>query len=246
MPFLDARLKIERANKHISDLEARVAGLENRVVVTVGINPKTGNEFIQYDLQDQTVVTDAALLIGDAVHNLRCALDYAWARTIQQAIPELANFSKFPVHPTLDSLQAALKGKRIDTACERLFTLLITRIRPYNEGNFAIWPVHQIDKGDKHRLLTTIIHYSSADNIQIQNETGETRNGFTMATMESFPHFLEFPRNWHVTNHGKPSTSLMFKYGNPPREFRPVDTLRIYSREIVEIVEVFEAFFETL
>jgi hypothetical protein len=42
--FRDARLKIERANKHISDLEARLYGLQNKILVSVEKNPHEGAE----------------------------------------------------------------------------------------------------------------------------------------------------------------------------------------------------------
>src|SRR5438552_19148584 len=119
--FSDARLKIDRANKHISDLEARLGGLEDRILVTVEINPDTGNEFIKYDLEDRTVLDDAALMIGDAVHNLKCALDYTWIRTIERISPATdINFTKFPIYPPSDALEGALKGKKIDYPCEAL------------------------------------------------------------------------------------------------------------------------------
>jgi hypothetical protein len=211
--FRDARLKIERANKHISDLEARLDGLQNKILVSVERNPHSGSERIKYDLQDRAVADDAAILMGDAVHNLKCALDYTWARTIERTIPTLNEFTKFPVYPK-DSLEGALRGKKIDVSCGPLFNLIVSQIKPYDGGNFAIWSVHQIDKGDKHRLLIPIIHYSSADSIEIENEMGERQRGFTMGTTDPFPHFLDFPKGWHVTNEGKPSISIMFKDGD--------------------------------
>ena len=50
--FHEARLKIERADKHIADLERRIAGLPERCTSTVEINPAGGNKVIKYDLPD--------------------------------------------------------------------------------------------------------------------------------------------------------------------------------------------------
>jgi hypothetical protein len=154
MPFQDARLKIDRANSHISNLDVRITALADSDIATVEINPGLGNEVIKHDLGDRTAIGEIALMAGDAVHNLRCALDYAWLESIRELIPSaLSRFAKFPVYPTIEALEAALKGKKIDIASLSLFRLMLDEIKPYEEGNFAIWPVHKLDIRDKHRLL---------------------------------------------------------------------------------------------
>jgi hypothetical protein len=38
-----------------------------------------------------------ALVLGDIAHNLKCALDYAWIKTIEVAAPSaISDFAKFP------------------------------------------------------------------------------------------------------------------------------------------------------
>jgi hypothetical protein len=116
------------------------------------------------------------------------------------------------------------------------------RKTPLDGGNFAIYAIHQVDKRDKHPLLTPVIRYSSADGIQIENDSGQTESGFTMGTTQPFPHYLDFPRGWRIKNHGRPTTTVMFEYGAFGSQLRPVETLRIYSRMIVQVVEVLEGF----
>src|SRR6266853_6862605 len=108
MLFRDSRLKIERANKHVADLDCRIRALPDSDLVTVEINPNGGNEVIKHDIVDKTTVADMAVIAGDAVHNLRCALDYAWLETITELVPSaIGKFAKFPIYPSRNALEAA-------------------------------------------------------------------------------------------------------------------------------------------
>jgi len=76
MNFHSARLKIDRAKHHIADVESVITALPNSYTATVEINPKGGNEVLKHDLRDRDkIINDIALTLGDAVHNLHCALD---------------------------------------------------------------------------------------------------------------------------------------------------------------------------
>jgi hypothetical protein len=241
----DAHLKIKRANEHIADLEKTISSLPESDIATVEINPQGGNEVIKHDFGNPDVLTDLALIAGDAVHNLKCALDYTWLETISVLVPDaVSKFSKFPIYATKDKLEGALRGKKIDTACPDLFKLVVDEIKPYNGGDFAIWSVHRLDIRDKHRLLIPALHYSSVSGIETKNKsTGEiSRDGFTMATNQPPPLCIPMPLELHVEKKGKVSVSVMFEHGEPEREFRMADTLKVYSHFIVEVVKRFERF----
>jgi hypothetical protein len=247
MPFRDARLKIDRANKHISDLDVRIRVLADSDIATVEINLDGGNEVIKHDFGDITGIAEIALVAGDAVHNLKCALDYAWVETIRKLVPSaVSKFAKFPVYPTMEDLEAALREKKIDISSPSLFRLMLDEIKPFDEGNFAIWPVHKLDIRDKHRLLIPIIYYSSINGIETENKiTGEiSRAGFTMATTQQPPLFIPIPPHLHVKKEGRISTNVMFEYGIPGREYRVLDSLFLHSRYILKVVETLEAFLE--
>jgi len=97
MQLKNSRLKIQGADKHIADLDARIGGLPNSDIATVEINPDRGNEVIKHDIADRAAVDDIAVIAGDAVHNLKCALDYAWLGTIAKLVPSaVSKFAKIP------------------------------------------------------------------------------------------------------------------------------------------------------
>jgi hypothetical protein len=138
MKFSDARAKIERANHHINRLNTRIELLEQGDVATVEINPEFGNEVIKHDIADRGSIERIALIAGDAFHNLKCALDYAWIETITNLAPAaLKNFGKFPAYPTYYALEAALRGHGIDQAASDLFNAMLTQVKPYAGRHLA-------------------------------------------------------------------------------------------------------------
>jgi hypothetical protein len=103
--FQDARLKIDRANKHIRDIERRIRSLEDSYSATIQINPKFGYQEIKYDLSDKTAIEDISLLIGDALHNMKCALDYGWLIILERyAAAAIGNKTQFPAYASFDAL----------------------------------------------------------------------------------------------------------------------------------------------
>lgn len=89
----------------------------------------------------EKILTTAALWIGDAVHNLKCALDYAWMETIERVAPvAISRFAKFPVYPTQEALEGALRGAKIHDVCQSLFRLMVDDIRPYDRRILPVGP----------------------------------------------------------------------------------------------------------
>jgi hypothetical protein len=258
MRFEQSRLKIDRANHHIAELESRLTNISDQVTSSVEINPNGGNEVIKYDFDERPLKNHVALAIGDIVHNLKCALDYTWPPMFTKAMPGVdPNFSKFPVHPTADSLKDAFKGMEVNLRrknpaalsfdlLRRVRDFLVCEIQPYDGGDFAIWPVHYLNRQDKHRLLTPIFHYSGVRDVQVENEMGKVESRDTWGTDLPFPYYLSIAPGWRVKDKGKPSVTVMFQYGETGQESRPVDTLRAYSCYMVRAVERLEDFFDTL
>jgi hypothetical protein len=186
MTFSDSRAKIKRANEHIADLQAKIADLPKHYISSIQIDAGARYKAIKYDVADTDFMVDVALLIGDAVHNLKCALDYAWIETIERLIPSAVNrFAKFPVYPSRNALEGALRGREVDEISKNIFRFIVEEIKPYNGGNFAIWPVHVLDKRDKHRLMIPLVHFASIKGIKLEDQTGTIHTGSTWGTTQA-------------------------------------------------------------
>src|SRR5271170_3962716 len=103
-PFHNAGLKLKRANEHIQDLYIRMLALGDSGPYTIVVNrdPNGGDDSIEIE-STQSVPDDVLLIIGDALHNLRSALDYAlYSITVNRD-----RHSKFPVCKTRENLKSA-------------------------------------------------------------------------------------------------------------------------------------------
>jgi hypothetical protein len=237
-------LKIERANKHIADVNKLISALPKSHVSTVELNPNPpGNEAIKHDIRNRDKIVDnLALIIGDAVHNLKCALDYAWIGALERFVPDaLGNFAKFPVFSTRYKLENALVGRKINTAAPKLYKRIVCDIQPYHGGNDSIWAVHRLDILDKHRLLVPVIEFVSITGIEVENERGEIeRGGFTWATAQKAPFYIPIPPQWHVKNKGQLTIGIAFDEGTPSDGMDVADMLATYSIQVLNVVQVLE------
>lgn len=128
-----------------------------------------------------------SLLVGDALHNLRSALDvlaFSLARSYTHPLPkDLATNSEFPIFgdedgqgssgvgrarfhettkhgdPTRRSGLAKIRGWHPDAQT------IVERFQPYHRGHDfradALWVLHELDRINKHRLLHTTVALST-------------------------------------------------------------------------------------
>jgi hypothetical protein len=125
--FVGSRLKVQWANRHIKELNSIVNGLVKADLCRLHIetNPNTGQNVLVVDSTAEFPPT-IALTIGDIVHNLRSSLDYVTSyvvgkdndritfpmhekrdclattaayRTIQETLPDLADFILNTIQP---------------------------------------------------------------------------------------------------------------------------------------------------
>jgi hypothetical protein len=150
--------KIERAKKHTNDLEAEITtffGTKPYEIETQG-NPKTGPGSYRIKGTPKPLPKSVPLIAGDAVHNLRSALDH-FACGAVSTVTTKTTFPVWRASPTAtaDEWRGAVNGKLRD-ASPRLIQA-VTRLKAYETGNGKdIWTVDNLDLIDKHRLLVYI------------------------------------------------------------------------------------------
>jgi hypothetical protein len=93
------------------------------------------------------------LILGDAVHNLRVALDYLACELVRSAGVEPKGVY-FPICETVERYMSEAGGKI--KGMPQAAKDEIDKIRPYGGGNDGLWGLHKLDIIDKHRLLPTV------------------------------------------------------------------------------------------
>ena|SRR6202521_5950669 len=240
--FESSHLKIDRAKQHINEIQTFISLLPDAYTATVEINPDGGNEVLKHDLRNRDkLISDIALMLGDAIHNLHCALDHAWMSVLTELCPASINYqTKFPIFPIRDKVEAALRGVKIDSAAPTLFDLVVNQIKPYEGGNDSIWFIHILDIDDKHRLLLPVLEFVSILGIEVENEKGEIQKGSTWSGPQKPPYYVPIPLGWHFKEKGKVAFSVLFDDG-PTFQFSDIrDMLWAFSIQVVNVVQWLE------
>jgi hypothetical protein len=163
MPNTDERLKqitlkVERAKKHVSDLdrETRAFLKTNPYKVAVKRNPDT-RQMIYYVASVEPTPDCLPLLAGDAIQNLMSALDHLAYQIVCSDTgdsPPNPNWIYFPIADSAEKYEAKKHGK-MQGARQETFEA-IDALKPYNGGNDPLWALYRLNNIETHRLLITV------------------------------------------------------------------------------------------
>jgi hypothetical protein len=238
-----SRLKIDRAKKHIKDIELRIAKLHETDTSRIDIDPHTGNEFLIHDFSDATAFDDIALMLGDTVHNLNCALDYTWLQTIERLVPALIDDrAKFPVRKAIKELEGWMTKAGIDVTSPNLYRFMLDSIKPCDGGDEAIWTIHNLDIRDKHRLLIPILSQGRIDGIELEDEKGQSWSGFGYGDFQRPPYRIAIRKGTHPKKKGKLTATIVVDDRDAGYFMHVPETLKHYSYFILRVVQRFEEF----
>jgi len=154
------RLKIERAKKHISDLEEVIIPFFDGSPYGVGAELDT--QISHYLIHLESVKPLPAiipLLVGDAVHNLRSALDHLAWQLVEAAggVPNKDTYFPICNDPIKGSQQyASALGKGEISKMYSGAEKLLASIQPYQSGDDTLFCLHTLDIHDKHRIVLAV------------------------------------------------------------------------------------------
>jgi hypothetical protein len=245
--FHQARLKIKRADHHIDKLEARIMALYGTDHSNVKVDPKNGEETLIHDFSDPAFFEDAALILGDAIHNLKCALDYTWLETITRMAPTLVDDrAKFPARK-VDELKGWMesKGARVHTVSPALYRFMLDVIAAHTGWEWAILPLHRMNNRDKHRLLLPVLSQVHIKGIELEDENGERHIGSGVsAELQKPPYCIRYRRGLHVINKGELTALIMIEDTDSGDRLPVLEAASMYSHNVSRVVKLFEAFLE--
>lgn len=163
-----AYLKVKRAEKHLAEL-SQLFKRGKPFGYYLETNCKTG-ERATFAKRDEEVANEAAIVIGDVLHNLRAAIDHAyWNCTEKHAKSdgERRNI-QFPI----TSSEAALRDSVLPGLPSRVsqdFANALASLKPYRDGgNLLLCAIHDLDVMDKHKLLIPTGNFTKIDSAMLQ------------------------------------------------------------------------------
>ena len=149
------RVKINRAKKHLADLNLAIAAFKARGPhsFSIEIEPETGYEVYRFR-EREAIPSEWGAIIGDCVHNLRSALDLMANELVIANGGTPTQYTVFPIASSRERFYARTI-QAIDGVSDRA-KWLIERLNPYEGGGGPLWRLHAIDIRDKHRLLIPV------------------------------------------------------------------------------------------
>lgn len=147
--FAASRAKVERAKTFIAELvkeQERYAA--QGVRASIAIDEK-GQPQMKLEWDGTGLLP--GVILGDAVHNLRSALDLM-ASELAVIAEQNPDQTYFPFATSLHELRKSHKFKAF-AKCGADCVRLLEEIAPYRGGNEALRALHDLDVRDKHRSL---------------------------------------------------------------------------------------------
>jgi hypothetical protein len=243
--FTGSRLKIERAKKHISDLQNEILSFSkpNFYTLTVEKHPETGNDTPKLRITKPSP-EGLTLVIGDAIHNLHTALDLAVCEVVRDKLGATAvtRYVKFPFDNTSRENFISYFGKgKIAKACPAIFDLILD-IEPYKGGNDTLIALHDLDILDKHELLIPLIEFSAIIGISAKDDAGgQIKNWNVILPPKTEWLQTNLSGNVQINDHGQTFFIICFAKESPIMSGRVVlPTLIEFAKLVTSIIDAFE------
>jgi hypothetical protein len=243
--FNSAGLKVQWAEKHISDMEALVETFHkvNKRRVFTQEGPEGKGVLFAFELTDfLPEIPTLQMLAGDAVHNLRSALDHlAWA--IVSVFKEPDAHLHFPIATEIKSLVGQPSFREIQSVAPDVADLIVNEIKPYGAGN-AFVRLNQLDRADKHRVLIThVTHVASVIYVaEHDHEVPDAADGciIIIAGDKTLPR-PGSPAAIHNENYRGAAFDIRFDPGLPFENEPVIPTLHQLAQLVAGVVQTLRA-----
>jgi hypothetical protein len=247
--FYGVQAKIDRAGKHIEEIGSEIRAFRERQPYRIKIEGR--DHRLQIVEQPNPLW---ALIIGDAVHNMRSALDHLAWQLVEAGGGTSGWATQFPITPKAESLENEI-SRRVAGASSVAIEA-IRRTKPYQGGNDDLWTIHNLDIYDKHRL--TFVVTSRERGVRMRHGFGEVwaevellsadrrcdlKDGdvvFTGPIREEF----ESPLGGGpiVATEFRPTLEVAFAYGSIDQCFPVMEKLTQLVTSIEEVCRSFKPF----
>lgn len=188
-------IKIERAEEHIRDLELAVNAFLNGppppYEVGTKADPQTG-DLIYYIVSIRPTPFKLAAITGDALQNLRSAMDHLVYQLVLANGGKPTRYTSFPISPNATKYMSPESRRKVEGIRQEA-KKAIDALKPYKGGNDTLWHLHQLNNIDKHRLIMTVGATDRAHSV-------------TPATME------QIRKTWNGSHPGVPLPSSITGY----------------------------------
>lgn len=153
--------KIERADKHISDLGQAIADFLASKPYKVGAknHPILSDATTFFVEKARPIPPCIPIIAGDAIHNLRSALDHLAWQLVEASGNTPGSWTGFPIYDPSKFTTDKGESKFFEGKVKGMRPQIVNAIRgqqSYKGGNDQLWAIHDLDIVDKHHLSITM------------------------------------------------------------------------------------------
>lgn len=238
--YSSARLKIERAQAHIREVDFLIHTYLRRRAYRIAQKTDfdTGKFGFEIALNEMPPIEISAFL-GDAIHNLRTALDHLISAVVAEEGGNLES-SYFPFARDREDIEKMIARRAKDASEEA--KQICREMQPYPGGNDALYGLHKADITDKHQSL---IVASAIGNFQYRLLPRSTGPDVTVQTNISYlskeayfvpsPEGREFEHPFEIGL----SIEIVFPENGPLGGYPVVATLNELLRIVQDVTRIF-------
>lgn len=214
--FESAASKIERADHHIRDFQAAFKAFTQRYGHTVQIHgdAKIGPLFFE-TVSEGSIPSEMGLILSDAIHNLRTALDHATWELVGVDKGTQNRYLKLPTGDNKVSFEATCKG--ITTPLRSTVDFFIQlAIFPQGAGESLYW-LCQLDNAEKHTVLSPVVQAATVERIEffaIADGTLWESKNVTLIPGEDGRSYIKLEPGWGINCNIKHKTTTDVFFGD--------------------------------
>ena len=169
--FEGPRQRINRANQHIRGLAATLEAYCKTDFCRIGVeaDAKEGVSIVRLE-RTRELPGEIPLMLGDAVHNLRSALDFLASDIIRSGGKQPTRYTRFLFDASREKLVVALAAGPMKAARPDLLDLIVDTIKPYKGGDESLYGLNELDLDERHRLIMPVFAVITLHNVSIRDE----------------------------------------------------------------------------
>jgi hypothetical protein len=245
------RLKIVRANQHINEFKSKAEIFLARHPYQIMVEENLGEHRVKWPRSlvfhiREEIPEEFSAIIGDAVHNLRSALDLLLCAMVR-GNGRSDKRVQFPVARNANALDEAIEKGNVARGGPTALKFVRDH-KPYrgDGGNWAISAIHDLDILDKHRLIIAIGSASDLERaivgLRWESSMALTMPGYKWTGLEDGAKLLDIQAEAGVEIGDEVHAAFSIAFGNrqPAGGLPVIDTLSEFANYIGAIVNNYQ------
>jgi hypothetical protein len=149
------RIKLARAGRHIAELNELAGSYLNAKPFSLRKTAESNGDLVWRVSIDRQVPIEWSAIVGDAVHNMRSALDLLAWQLVEANSNQPSRDTCFPIAGgTGIQFEQVLRRALLGLSDQAI--KFVRRLRLYSGGNQTLSQLHALDIVDKHRLVLVV------------------------------------------------------------------------------------------